>query len=245
MRWPGKDVTSCQFADKKVEPVEGECLFAIDLLHAGGPVVLSREKSGRSETVSLMVGKSPYPTERVTTQKKYVELKPRDLERVKREQKILAEVFSKVTPPQFSFPISSPLLDAPRGRNFGVKRIFNGQERQPHGGVDYGVPTGTAVLAAEAGRVVLVADHFMPGRIVVVDHGGGFFSTYIHLSQVLVKEGASVTRGQKLALSGATGRVSGPHLHFGVRWQGARINPEQLVTPVEKWPALEESPGRE
>jgi murein DD-endopeptidase MepM/ murein hydrolase activator NlpD len=239
VRWPGPGVTRCLRDGHDVSPVGGECLFAIDLLHAEGTVVLSRERGGSQESVRVGVLASPYPVERVTLpDDRYVKLKPRDLARVNREQKVVTQVLSRRTPPRFSFPLARPLAGEHEGRNFGRKRVLNGEERQPHGGVDYGVPGGTPVLAAEDGTVALVASQFLPGRLVILDHGGGLFSMYMHLSKTLVKAGSRVRRGDRIALSGATGRVSGPHLHFGVRWQEARVDPGPLFGAPGGWPSV-------
>jgi murein DD-endopeptidase MepM/ murein hydrolase activator NlpD len=118
--------------------------------------------------------------------------------------------------------------EAPTG--FGSRRIINGQPRAPHSGSDYAAERGTPVVAANGGRVALVADFFFPGRLVAVDHGLGLYTLYFHLDSVAVTDGELVDRGQYLGTVGATGRATGPHLHFGVQLAGSRIDPAALLS---------------
>jgi murein DD-endopeptidase MepM/ murein hydrolase activator NlpD len=107
--------------------------------------------------------------------------------------------------------------------------VFNGEPRAPHNGADLRAKTGTPIRSANRGRVVLAKELFFTGNTVIVDHGLGIYLLYAHLSRIDVKPGATVDNGQVIGLSGATGRVTGPHLHWGVRIQGARVNPFSLV----------------
>jgi murein DD-endopeptidase MepM/ murein hydrolase activator NlpD len=124
------------------------------------------------------------------------------------------------------------LAGASGGRNFGHRRIFNDQPRAPHSGTDLAASTGTAVGSSNAGRVVLAKNLFFSGNAVFVDHGLGLFSVYLHLSRIDVEVGEMVAPGQIIGLVGATGRVTGPHLHWGVRVLGARIDPFSLLDMV-------------
>src|SRR5207249_12080773 len=112
---------------------------------------------------------------------------------------------------------------------FGARRIINGKPRAAHSGADYSAPRGTPVVAANAGRVALVGDYFFPGRLVALDHGLGLYTLYFHLDSVAVAEGDRVDRGQTLGTVGASGRATGPHLHFGAQLGGARIDPAALL----------------
>lgn len=116
--------------------------------------------------------------------------------------------------------------------SFGSRRIINGTPRAPHSGIDLSSPAGTEVVATNHGRVVLVGNFFFAGGSVVLDHGGGLFTMYFHLSEFKVEEGAPVKKGDVLALSGATGRVTGAHLHWGARLANARIDPLELLSKV-------------
>jgi murein DD-endopeptidase MepM/ murein hydrolase activator NlpD len=112
---------------------------------------------------------------------------------------------------------------------FGSRRVLNGQPRQPHYGLDFAVPTGTPMLAAASGRVTLAASFHFFGDLVVIDHGHGVNTLYAHLSRIDVEEGQMVGRGERIALSGATGRVTGPHLHFSLSWYQVWLDPQPVV----------------
>jgi len=126
-------------------------------------------------------------------------------------------------------PFVRPIGGTEPPSGFGARRIINGRPRAPHGGADYSAPRGTPVVAANSGRVALVGDYFFPGRLVAVDHGLGLYTLYFHLDTVAVTEGDHVDRGQTLGTVGATGRATGPHLHFGAQVGGARVDPAALL----------------
>jgi murein DD-endopeptidase MepM/ murein hydrolase activator NlpD len=113
--------------------------------------------------------------------------------------------------------------------SFGTRRMFNGQLASIHRGTDFHAPSGTPVLAANDGEVIIAQGMFYEGNLVVVDHGQQFTTLYMHLSKIEVHVGDRVTKGQRLGLSGATGRVTGPHLHLSVRWQGEWVDPVVLL----------------
>jgi murein DD-endopeptidase MepM/ murein hydrolase activator NlpD len=112
---------------------------------------------------------------------------------------------------------------------FGVERVFNGSVESTHQGLDFRVPGGTSVAAVNRGRVILARSLFFEGNCVVIDHGQGLLTLYLHLSKFLVKEGEDVSKGQAIGLSGGTGRATGPHLHLAVRWQGIYLDPQVLL----------------
>ncbi|MBR0683893.1 M23 family metallopeptidase [Roseomonas eburnea] len=115
---------------------------------------------------------------------------------------------------------------------YGSRRILNGQPRQPHYGLDFAVPTGTPLLAAAAGRVTLADSFHFFGELVVIDHGHGVNTLYAHLSAIEVREGQMVAQGERIARSGATGRVTGPHLHFSLSWYQTFLDPQPVVMPA-------------
>ena len=113
--------------------------------------------------------------------------------------------------------------------SFGRRSVLNGQARSPHSGTDFRAATGTPVRAPNGGRVVLAADQYFSGNTVILDHGQGLFSFLAHLSRITVRDGQIVARGEEVGLSGATGRVTGPHLHWTVRLDGARVDPLSVL----------------
>lgn len=172
----------------------------------------------------------PFPVQRLTLPPAMVDLDPQTERRAEAEAETLRTVLRMVTPVRlwrgrFTRPVAGDDL----GSGFGARRIINGQPRMPHTGVDYAAPRGTPVVAANDGRVVLVAEFFFPGRLVVIDHGLGLHTLYFHLDEVKVESGATVGRGEPVGTVGATGRATGPHLHFGAHMGAARIDPSALL----------------
>lgn len=230
IRWPGHDISSCQMEDRVWAPVAGECWVPVDLL-ATGELTASRTSEAGRETLVIRVGPYPYPEQRLTVPGHMVHLSPEDQERSRRESRKVAALWQHHTRPRFTLPLGSPLDTMAAGRAFGARRVFNNEPRSPHTGVDYRAAKGTRVLAAEQGTVLLAEEHFFAGKSVYIDHGGGLITMYFHLDTIAVAEGADVKRGQVIGTVGSTGRSTGPHLHFGVRWLGARVDPAILLNP--------------
>jgi murein DD-endopeptidase MepM/ murein hydrolase activator NlpD len=187
--------------------------------------------NGRSETreVVINVVAKKYPTTTLNVEERFVELNKADLDRAHRESKEADAIYGRITtdivPDQpFTVPIPGVV-----GKNFGERRIFNGEPRAPHSGADLHAAAGTPVHATNRGRVVLAKTLFFTGNTVILDHGLGIYSLYAHLSRIDVKSGEVVKNGQLLGLVGATGRVTAPHLHWGMRVQGARVDPFSFV----------------
>jgi murein DD-endopeptidase MepM/ murein hydrolase activator NlpD len=184
----------------------------------------------RSHREPVAVSAKQYPTTELKVEDKYVELSPEDDARARAEGQETADIYARVTPEMYwSEPFAPPIPGAKDGRNFGHRRVFNGQPRAPHSGADLRAATGTPIYAANRGRVVLAKNLFYSGNAVFIDHGLGLYTTYLHFSEIKVKPGDMVERGQLIGLAGATGRVTGPHLHWGVRVADARVDPFSLL----------------
>jgi murein DD-endopeptidase MepM/ murein hydrolase activator NlpD len=240
VRWPGEGIDWCALGSRRFAPLEGACYFPVDLLRKAGPLQLARSRAGKRETATVRVGRFDYPTQRLTLPRRMVELSPEDLARVNREIREMEHLWTLEGPRQFTLPLGRPLDPLPAGGRFGHRRIINGSPRSPHGGTDYSAAEGTPVQAAADGRVAMVADQFFGGNAVFVDHGDGLVTMYMHLLRVDVAEGAPVRRGQRLGAVGSTGRATGPHLHFGARWRGARVDPALLLGEPGAMPTLEQ-----
>ncbi len=239
VRWPAPDITACAIDERRFEPIAGACLYPIDLLHPAGRQRLLRWRAGRREATTVRVGPFDYPIERLTLPPGMVELSPADAERVRRENQEIARLWAREGERRFTLPLQAPLDPLPPGGGFGSRRVIIGQPRSPHGGADFKAAAGTAVLAAADGVVALVGDHFFGGRSVFVDHGDGLITMYMHLSRVDVAAGQAVRRGEPLGAVGSTGRATGPHLHFGVRWRGARVDSRLLLGEPGRLPSIE------
>jgi hypothetical protein len=180
--------------------------------------------------VSIPVRKGIFATEKLRVEKQFVEPDPEQIKRANAERQRLRDIFATTTPDklwQGTFRV--PLDGVSTGGNFGKRRVLNGQPGSPHGGVDFPATTGTPVHATQRGRVVLAEELFFSGNTVVLDHGLGIYTFYGHLSEITVKAGDELDAGAVLGKVGATGRVTGPHLHWGLTIEGARVNPLQIV----------------
>ena len=238
VRWRQEGMTSCAAGGRSWAPIGDTCFFPIDLL-ASGSLRLEITRRERVEAVTVRVGAYPYPEQRLEVDDRMVHLSAADEERVARESKEVAALWPLEGEAQPDLPLAAPLEELPNGGRFGARRVFNGEPRSPHAGIDYRGATGTPVLAAANGRVVLAREHFFGGNSLYLFHGGGLISIYMHLSRLAVKEGDEVKRGQVIGAVGATGRVTGPHLHFAVRWHGTRVDPALLLAPVNGIPELQ------
>jgi murein DD-endopeptidase MepM/ murein hydrolase activator NlpD len=243
VRWPGADLEWCALGERRFEPLAGACYYPIDLLRPAGPLELARGRAGRRETATVQVGKFDYPVQQLTLPRKMVELSPADLARVQRENREMARLWGREGPRRFSLPLRVPLDPLPEGGRFGSRRIINGLPRSPHGGADYAAAEGTPALVVADGTVVMVADQFFGGNAVFVDHGDGLVTMYMHLLRVDVAEGQELRRGARVGAVGATGRATGPHLHFGARWRGARVDPALLLGDARAIPCLDTGGG--
>jgi len=208
-------------------------LLGIDMQDKPGMhelVVEVREPDAtRRLSYSVLVLKETYPVQHLTLPSEKVDLDEDNLMRVKAEQERVNTVLRDTTEERLW---DGPFIEPVRGEvtgAFGRLRVINGQARSPHNGEDISAPLGTPVVAMNDGIARLTVDHFFSGKGVFVDHGLGLYSMYFHLSEILVQDGEAVKQGQVIGKVGATGRATGPHLHLGVRINGARVNPYSLV----------------
>jgi murein DD-endopeptidase MepM/ murein hydrolase activator NlpD len=229
VRWSGHAVPFVQRGDRWLATV-GVDLDSRPGEHAVDVTFTYHDGRTRVEREPITVRSEQYPTTELTVEERFVELSPEDQARADREGAETSAIYDTFTAERYwSDAFLVPVPGAKDGRNFGHRRVFNGQPRAPHSGADLRASTGTPIHAANRGRVVLAKDLFYSGNAVFLDHGHGLYTTYLHLSAIDVAVGQMVERGQPLGLAGATGRVTGPHLHWGVRLVDARVDPFSLV----------------
>ncbi len=190
----------------------------------------NQQLSSGGRNLSFMVGNKKYPEQHITLKnQRQVNPNPDDLKRIDAE---LAEQvrayrsFSPVTPSNLLLdkPVNGPLSS-----KFGVRRFFNGEERNPHAGLDFAVPAGTPIKTPAAGKVILIGNYFFNGNTVFVDHGQGFISMFCHMSKIDVKVGQQLARGGVVGKVGSTGRATGPHMHWNVSLNDARVDPAIFI----------------
>jgi murein DD-endopeptidase MepM/ murein hydrolase activator NlpD len=189
----------------------------------------SAEEISCSATIDVKEGK--FATESLKVAPNFVEPNPEQLARAEAERQRLRAIFATITPERFwDGTFHYPLAGVTTGGNFGKRRILNGQAGSPHGGVDFPAPAGTPVYAAQRGRVVLAEPLYFSGNTVILDHGLGLYTFYGHFESIAVQAADLVDTGALLGKVGATGRVTGPHLHWGATVNRARTNPLQLIS---------------
>ena len=215
-------------------------LLGVDLQKAAGKyefTVAAETRNGERVNCQAMVEveEGRFATENLTVKKQFVEPDPEQLARAEAETKKLRAIFDHVTPERlWNGPFRAPLDGVFKGTNFGRRRVLNGHPGSPHTGVDFPAPTGTPVHAAQGGRVVLAEPLYFSGNTVIVDHGLGIYTFYGHFSKIDAKVGETVKAGTILGKVGATGRVTGPHLHWGLTVERARVNALDIVRVLGK-----------
>ncbi len=222
------------FPDPRPEAAPGYVgLLGIDLQDEPGThelaVDVKHGETNRHLSFNVLVVKEKFQVEHLTLPKDKVDLDDKSLARWKAEQAQVKQALAsdsrlKLWQNSFIEPVNGKKTGI-----FGSLRIMNGKPRNPHNGEDIGAPTGTPVVASNDGVVRLTVDHFFSGKGIFLDHGLGLYSMYFHLSEVLVRDGDLVKAGQLIGKVGNTGRVTGPHLHWGAKINGARVNPYALL----------------
>jgi murein DD-endopeptidase MepM/ murein hydrolase activator NlpD len=237
-KWSERDVPFWKEIEKTHGSSGGEvqrALLGVDLEKPAGKyefTVTAQTQSGEKVSCStaVEVKEGHFATENLTVKKQFVEPNPRQLARAEAEAKRLREIYDHVTPERlWDGKFRVPLDGEFKGTNFGRRRVLNGKPGSPHSGLDFPAPTGTPVHAAQSGRVVLAEELYFAGNTVIVDHGLGIYTFYCHFSEIDAKVGDAVRAGTLLGKVGATGRVTGPHLHWGLYVERARVNALDIV----------------
>jgi len=220
-----RDLAAYATADR-----EWRALIGVDLDTKPGPYHVTIDAgAGLTATYDLVVAAKTFPTRRLTVDENFVTPPATVEDRIAREAKLLAAAWDHPAHQRlWSAPFIRP-VPQPANSRFGTRSIFNGKPRNAHGGADFLSPAGTPIHAPNAGRVVIARDLYFSGNTVVIDHGLGLFSMLAHLSAIDVREGEMVDADHMVGRVGATGRVTGPHLHWAVRANGARVDPLSLL----------------
>ncbi len=205
-----------------------KAIVAVDYFTEPGKYDLEISSNGTVLKQVVEIARKEYEVQHLTLPKDMVELSPENEARVEREQRRLAAIWPKESERSWAGDFVNPLqgdIISP----FGLRRVINNTPKSPHTGVDVRGKEGDKIRAPNNGVVALVDNQFYTGNALVLNHGQGIYTMFFHLSKVLVKPGQKVKKGDVIALVGATGRATGPHLHWGARVQGARVDPLELI----------------
>jgi len=232
----GARTGSATFDGKKVPGFQTGGLlnvyFGVDLDVKPGPHDIEYEMPGMKKTVTgtvpVVIKAREFATESLEVDPKYTALDAESQARADREAKELEVIWSQASPQRLWAKAFVPPAVGPLGSPFGLRREFNDEPKSPHSGIDIEAPEGADVYASNAGTVVLAKDLFFTGNTVVIDHGLGLYTIYAHLSRIDVTVGDHVDRAKVIGLVGATGRVTGAHLHWAAKILGARVDPATL-----------------
>lgn len=234
VRWQG-NAASCGMDGRTWRALEGSCYYPIDFQRQPGRIEIARWPEGGSmERAWAQITEQDFGHQDIQfPDDTFVHLSEENLQRLYAEQAEIKPLFRRRGPANFTLPLAAPAEPLPEGKYFGVRRTFNSEPKNPHTGTDYAIGSGHSVRSVAAGKVVLIGEHFFAGNSVYVDHGDGLISMYFHLESFSVDQGQTVDRGTELGKIGSTGRSTGPHLHLGLRWKGARIDPSPLIGTLD------------
>jgi murein DD-endopeptidase MepM/ murein hydrolase activator NlpD len=207
-------------------------VLGIGLATAPGRASVTVQRGGAARPVTIEIKPFHYAEQRLNVAPGQVDLAKDDLARYERERTHQAQVVATFSdPPPATLRLQQP-VPGPRSSSFGLRRVFNGQSRNPHSGMDISAAQGTPVLAAAAGRVIDTGDYFFNGNTVWLDHGAGLLTMYCHLSAIDVKVGDELSAGTPIGAVGSTGRSTGPHLHWSVSLNRAMVDPALFLAPL-------------
>ena len=190
----------------------------------------SQQISSGDRNLTFNVGSKKYPEQHITLKnKRQVNPNPDDQKRIDQEIPLQLGAYRSFSPNTPSNLLLDKPVNGPLSSKFGVRRFFNGEERNPHAGLDFAVPTGTPIKTPAGGKVILTGDYFFNGNTVFVDHGQGFISMFCHMSKIDVKVGQQLARGEVVGKVGSTGRATGPHLHWNISLNETRVDPAIFI----------------
>ena len=227
---PGAQAPNARFDGKQVLVVKEQdkwlAIVGVPLTQKPGPATLSLG----TRTLAFTVGSKQYPEQHITLKnKRQVNPNPADLKRIDAELAEQVRAYRSFSPGLPSNLLLDKPVNGPLSSRFGVRRFFNGEERNPHAGLDFAVPAGTPIKTPANGKVILVGNYFFNGNTVFVDHGQGFISMFCHMSKIDVKPGQTLSRGAVIGRVGSTGRATGPHMHWNISLNDARVDPAIFI----------------
>jgi len=190
----------------------------------------SQQISSGGRNLPFTVGTKKYPEQHITLKNtQQVNPNPANLKRIEGELAEQIKAYRSFSPNTPSNLLLDKPVNGPLSSKFGVRRFFNGEERNPHAGLDFAVPAGTPIKTPAAGKVILTGNYFFNGNTVFVDHGQGFISMFCHMSKIDVKVGDQLARGAVVGKVGSTGRATGPHMHWNISLNDARVDPAIFI----------------
>ncbi|WEW98002.1 peptidoglycan DD-metalloendopeptidase family protein [Pseudomonas nitroreducens] len=205
-------------------------IVGIPLTTKAGNQQIAVKQAGANRNLGFTVGAKHYKEQRITLKNtRQVNPLPEDLKRINRELAEQTAAYRSFSPGTPSNLVLDKPVNGPLSSPFGLRRFFNGEERNPHSGLDFAVPAGTPIKTPAAGKVILIGNYFFNGNTVFVDHGQGFISMFCHMSKIDVKLGDQLPRGGVVGRVGATGRATGPHMHWNVSLNDARVDPAIFI----------------
>jgi len=242
VRWSVPGTKRCSMGSRSWEAVQETCYYPIDVLQEPAVLKVSRHAArGTTRAEIAVLAMTRESLDIMLPDIPQAHPSPVDLKRNERDQAQVAKIWTRREgPARFTLPLGAPGSPLPAGTGFGAMWIFDGKPESAdlHTGTDYPMTAGTRVVAPADGTVALAENLFYAGNAVFIDHGNGLVSMSFHLDELKVQTGQDVRKGDALGLVGSTGRATGPHLHLGFRWHGARIDPQHVLEDPARMPAI-------